>query len=50
VTTRTVALALGGVGLVAYAGLRIRSGTAVAPAVVGCLLGLVVLGLLARQR
>jgi hypothetical protein len=50
VTTRTVALALGAVGLVTYAVLRIRNGTDVAPALVGCGLGIVVLFLLARRR
>jgi hypothetical protein len=50
VTTRTVALAVGIAGLLAYAVLRIRNGTDVAPALVGCGLGIVVLILLARRR
>ena len=48
--TRVVALALGAVGLVVYAIVRVRGGTDPAPAIVGAALGIVVLFLLARRR
>jgi hypothetical protein len=48
--TRAIALALGAVGLVVYAAIRIASGHAVIPSIVGCALGLIVLALLARGR
>jgi hypothetical protein len=48
--TRIAALAIGCAGLVIYAALRIHSGYAVVPNVVGVALGIVVLLLLARRR
>jgi hypothetical protein len=49
-STRVVALALGAIGLVVYAVVRVRSGTDPAPAFIGAALGIVVLLLLARRR
>jgi hypothetical protein len=48
--TRLIALGLGAAGLVAYALLRIHSGHAVLPSLIGAALGIVVLVLLARRR
>jgi hypothetical protein len=47
--TRRIALALGAVGLVVYAALRIEAGHGVVQSVVGAALGIVVLALLARR-
>jgi hypothetical protein len=48
--TRIVALGVGALGLIGYAIVRIATGYAWAPSVVGCALGLIVLALLARGR
>ena len=47
---RWLALAIGAVGLITYAVLRIEEGRPALPNIVGAALGIVVLALLARRR